>query len=91
MVSLNIMSEIEKQLLYPNADSAPKPNIGAKLPNPLERWTIMAKKGKLERTDYAPTEFCKKDAKSRSLLLFQSGIIGSAGFIDIVSTIIIWS
>lgn len=42
-------------------------------------------------TDYAPTGFCMKLLKSRSFGLFQSGIIGSWGFIDIVSTIIVWS
>jgi hypothetical protein len=60
-------------------------------PKSLERWTMLMKTSKWDRAGYAPTGFCINEAKSRSLVLFQSGIIGSLGFMDIGSTIIIWS
>jgi len=58
----------------------------------LERCTkdggVSGDKG---RTNHAPIGFCMKELKSRSPVPFQSGIIGSLGFIAMVSIIMFWS
>jgi hypothetical protein len=47
--------------------------------------------GDNNRANHTPTGFCMNELKSKSLLLFQSDIMGSLGLIAIVSSIIVGS